>query len=86
MKRAPDWTPDEFEILLQNSSLSPKDLSPRLPGRTPDAIEVVRNGVHDFHTKGDSTLLSKMMKQCLSKPGSSLACPICGESLDVPAR
>lgn len=79
MKRSPDWTKEEFEILLKNNSLSAESLSAQLPLRTLDAIQIVRNGIHEFHQKGGSTLLSKMMKEYLSILGVVLACPICGE-------
>ncbi len=81
MKRAPDWTKEEFDILVRNYSLSSGSLTARLPGRTLDAIEIVRNGLHEFHQKRDSGLLSKMMKDQLSKSGSVFICPVCGERI-----
>lgn len=76
MKREADWTKEEFEILLQNNSLPVESLSAQLPSRTIDAIKIVRNGIHEFHLKGDSSLLSKMMKERLT-----LICPVCGERI-----
>lgn len=83
MKRPPDWTKEEFEILIRNNSLSAESLSARLTRRTQDAIQLVRNGIHDYHQKGNSTFISKMMKEYLTKSGTILACPICGENIDL---
>jgi len=81
MKRAPEWTPAEFDLLLQNPSLSDSALTKLLPKRSESAIQVVRSGVHEFHIKEDSTLLSKMMKTRLAREGMNLLCPICGEKI-----
>ena len=81
MKRSPDWTTEEFEILVQNNSLSAESLSVRIPRRTLDAIQIVRNGIHEFHQKGDSTLLSNMMKEYLTVSGKVLVCSICSEKI-----
>ncbi len=81
MKKAPDWTNAEFDVLLQNSTLSDEALSTRLPRRTLDAIQVVRSGIHEFHQKGESALLSKMMKERLAMRGENLVCSICGEEI-----
>jgi hypothetical protein len=78
MNRAPDWTKEEFGILLQNNSLASEGFTALLPRRSSDAIQVVRSGMHEFHQKGDSTLLSKMMKETLTHAGIVLSCPICG--------
>jgi len=45
MKQAPDWTKEEFELLIQNSTLSDESLAVRLPRRTLGAIQAVRSGV-----------------------------------------
>lgn len=83
MNRLLDWTKEEFDILVQNNALSDESLSNRLPRRTPDAIQVVRNGIHEFHLKGESSLLSKMMKERLTVLRPISICPICGERIDV---
>ncbi len=85
MKRAPDWTQEEFEVLIQNSTLSDENLLVRLPRRTLGAIQAVRNGIHEFHQKGESTLLSNMMKDHLTKSEAVFVCPVCGESINVRA-
>jgi hypothetical protein len=85
MKRLPDWTKEEFGILLQNNSLLNEGFTTLLPSRTIDAIQIVRSGIHEFHKKGDSTLLSRMMKESLTKSGIVLSCPICGERISVRA-
>ena len=86
MKQAPDWTKEEFELLIQNSTLSDESLLVRLPRRTLGVIQAVRNEIHEFHQKGESTLLSKMMKDHLTKSEAAFVCPICGESINVRAE
>jgi len=86
MKQAPDWTKEEFELLIQNSTISDESLSIRLPRRTLGVIQAVRNGVHEFHQKGESTLLSEMMKDHLTKSEAVFVCPICGERINVRAE
>ncbi len=81
MKRLPDWTKEEIGVLLQNNSLSSEGFATLLPRRTADAITVVRNGIHEFHKKGETTLLSEMMKETLTKSVIILTCPICGERI-----
>ena len=71
MKRAPDWTKEEFVLLAKSYSLSDEDLSKRLPNRTINAIGFVRSGIHEYHEKGDTTILSKMMKDYLNKTAIS---------------
>jgi hypothetical protein len=77
MKRAPEWTNDEFEILLQSPTLPADELHVRLPKRTPDAIQIVRSGIHAFHTGKDRSILSKMMVRRLEGDTGGLVCPIC---------
>ena len=86
MKQAPEWTKEEFEILVKNNSLSTESISAQLPHRTSDAIQIVRNGIHEFHQKGESSFLSKMMKDTIAKPEIDLVCPICGEKIDAENR
>lgn len=82
MKRAPYWTPDEFEILLRSPDLSADNLHLKLPNRTPDAIQIVRSGIHAFHTGKNTSMLSNMMIRRLEGDTSSLVCPICEEPLE----
>jgi hypothetical protein len=81
MKPAPVWTPEEFEILLRSPALSADDLHLKLPKRTPDAIQIVRSGIHAFHTGKNTSMLSRMMIHRLEDDTSSLVCPICEEPL-----
>jgi hypothetical protein len=78
MKQVPEWTNEEFELLVRNDSLSDEELSKSIPRRTIGAIQFVRSGIHEFHRKGDSPLLSKMIKNYLTKSVTVLVCPICG--------
>jgi hypothetical protein len=82
-KFASEWTQKEFDILLQNPTLSDFELGRLLSGRSKDAIQIVRSGIHEFHKKGDSTLLSIMMKKRLTQVGSTCICPICREPITV---
>jgi hypothetical protein len=71
--RAPDWTREEFAILLSSPSLSPPDLAADFPGRSSGAIEVVRQGIHLYH-RGQPThdILSRMMLAYLEPRRSTL--------------
>jgi hypothetical protein len=77
MKRAPEWTSDEFEILLKSPALSADDFQLRLPKRTPGAIQIVRRGIHVFHMGKNYSMLSKMMVRRLEGDTGGLVCPIC---------
>jgi hypothetical protein len=83
MKRAPDWTLDEFETLLNSPSLSEENLRLKLPRRTIDAIQIVRQGIHAYHTGKDYSVLSKIMVNRLEKNAGEVVCPICSKSLKV---
>jgi hypothetical protein len=77
------WTPEEFEILLNNNDLSHKELSSKLATRSAGAIEAVREAICSFH-KGTifaQTALSEMMHIRLKKGHGSLICPRCGTKL-----
>jgi hypothetical protein len=81
MSQAPRWTQEEFEILLQNPTVPAAGLAKRLPGRSVSAIEVVRSGIHAFHTGGDVSMLSKMMTARLEGETEDLVCAICQSPL-----
>jgi len=81
MARAPEWTKEEFEVLLQNPHLSPDELSTHLPNRSVDAVIVVRKGIHAFHTGGNISMLSKMMIGRLESETEGASCSVCGTSL-----
>ena len=81
MPRKPDWTASEFETLITHPDLSTASLLPLLPKRTAGAIEVVRSGLHAFHTGKHTSLLSKMMLARLQTASQDLRCPLCGSSL-----
>jgi hypothetical protein len=82
MKRAPNWTQDEFEILLIPSSLSDENLCLKLPKRTIGAIKIVRYGIHAYHTGKNYSMLSKMMVGRPEKNPSEIFCPICDKPLE----
>lgn len=80
MSQISQWTKEEFETLIKHWNLSDADLSVLIPSRTVGAIQAVRSGIHEFHQKGASSLLSKMMKEYIEQ-SQGLKCPHCGESL-----
>lgn len=77
MMRSPDWTKQEFEILLSNNLLKSDEFVAILPNRSKGAIDVVRQGLHEFHQKGESSLLSNFMKQHIVDSTHAIICPIC---------
>lgn len=72
--QAREWEKDEFDILLDNPGLLDEELS-RRRGRTKRAIGVVRSFIHSYHTGGDITGLSEMMKRRLEQRDWN--CPRC---------
>ena len=78
MTRAPDWSVEEFDNVLNNSNLDSLELAQQLPRRTPGAIEVVRKGIHNFHTGGYLSLLSKMLIRRLKEKQDQVTCAVCG--------
>jgi len=78
MTRAPDWGVEEFDTVLNNSNLHSFELAQQLPRRTPDAIEVVRQGIHSFHTGSNLSLLSEMMLRRLKEKQKQVTCAVCG--------
>ncbi len=81
MRRSPDWTAEEFEILLQNSTLSVDQLHLKLPRQSTDAIQIVQGGIHAFHTGHNISMLSKLMVTRIKDDNTGLVCPICGIEL-----
>jgi len=79
MGRAPNWTQDEFVTLLDNYRLSRDELAIRLGERSADAIAIVREGIHRFHTGQENCgILSQMMVRRLEERRGSLICQLCG--------
>lgn len=79
MTREPDWTKEEFEILLQHPELSNEELHTLISRRSPGAIAAVRGFVCAYHTPGKAVDLSHMMITRLMKGG--YACRRCGTSI-----
>jgi hypothetical protein len=79
MNQAINWTLEEFELLLDGSSLSDEELSEKLERRSSSAVRDVRQGIHSFHNGQDvSSTLSQMMVKHLKQRRGSLTCPVCG--------
>ena len=81
MAQASRWTQREFDVLLDNNNLSHHKLAKLLPNRTPGAIEVVREGIHAFHSGTNISMLSQMMRETLSQSRDNVVCPKCGSRL-----
>jgi hypothetical protein len=81
MARAPDWTEAEFISLLSRPNATQAELRDLLPGRSDDAIALVRTAIHDFHTRESSALLSQLMIRTLEEPVSAWRCPVCQQPL-----
>jgi hypothetical protein len=79
MKRARDWTGEEFETLLRSPALSAEVLAVKIPGRTLGAIEVVRCGIHEYHV-GGTLALSRMMQKRLDERSCPVICSLCNVS------
>jgi hypothetical protein len=78
MKRAPNWTPEEFETLVKSAGDADDEVVCRLDGgRSIDAVNLVRGALHEYHRKGDSPLLSRMMREYLAARRGTLKCPQC---------
>lgn len=77
---APVWTNREFDIVLQNPTLSDGEVAGLLPQRTEGAVGWVRKGIHNYHRELDTSMLSKMMLRRL-EDGPSVVCPRCGETV-----
>ena len=76
--QAPQWTEQEFEVVVQNPGLSNEDLAGLLVSRSVGAVGVVRSGIHSFHQEGrDITMLSEIMRQRLADGTRPVECPRC---------
>ena len=60
-----------------------EQLSQQLTNRSADAIEIVRSGIHAYHSGLDASMLSKMMLSRLEQNTQGLICPICQAPLDA---
>jgi hypothetical protein len=75
--RAPDWTIEEFDILLSGAEWTDEGLVEWLPRRTDGAIGAVRAFVHAAHSDGSRTGLSRMMQDRLAARKGTLTCAVC---------
>jgi hypothetical protein len=74
----PDWTLDEFKILLASGGSAPPKIVAFLPGRTTEGISVVQQGDHAFHLGRNHSMLSRLMVDYLEDQRGKLVCPVCG--------
>ena len=80
--RAPDRTLDEFHTLLAHPHLQREEFVSLLPGRTEGAIDVVREGICDFHERRPNALLSQLMVDALSQIHGHRTCAVCRKAFD----
>ena len=75
MTREPEWSREEFAVLLASSEIDAAELAKTdLPSRSPDAIKVVRQGILMLDGGKDTHgILSRMMVQFLEKRPRLLA-------------
>ena len=78
MNRERDWDSEEFGILISNHSLSDEEVAALLPDRSVGAVQVVRGGIHSFHSGGDISMLSAMHRARLEQSAGQVICPVCG--------
>ena len=69
-----DWTPDEFEVLLNINGLSEAIIA-TVVHRGAGDTESIQLLIHAFHTGGDTTGLSRMMLERLKL--GDWTCPVC---------
>ena len=72
---------EEFETLLQHPELSGEQVAELLPRRTADAVAVVREGIHAYHSGMDISMLSRMMRHRLDEVSRRVRCPRCGDEI-----
>jgi hypothetical protein len=77
MARERDWTVDQFEMVLAQAEASSSELHEAISTRSTGAIDSVRAGLHEFHTKGTTTFLSGPLLAALDQPGRQWTCPVC---------
>ena len=78
MANAPDWTLEEFKILLDIGGKPSAQLSTQLPNRTAESISIIQQGIHAFHIGNDHSMLSRLMVDHLQAEHGYLKCPVCG--------
>ena len=78
MSRSPNWSLDEFRVVLVSYGEKSGQLAERLPGRTLAAIELIKQGIHGHHRNNNVAVLSKSMKEYLKNNRRSHVCPVCG--------
>jgi hypothetical protein len=81
MKRDPNWTEEEFEILLTNPHLHDMELARKLSRRSEYAVHLLRDEIHYRHTGIEKPKLSKMMRRRLALGPHPVKCPRCGENI-----
>lgn len=79
-RRKPNWTEEEFELLLSSSHLSDEQLAEKLDLRSAGAVNIVREGIHAYHRGLNVSMLSMMMLRRLDA-SEGLNCPVCGSSI-----
>lgn len=75
------WSEKDFAVVVRSYGQSIEELCRELPDRTSGAIEVVIEGIHDYHENGHFKALSKMMIDYLERSNDKFMCPKCNAPL-----
>jgi hypothetical protein len=78
VSREPKWTAQEFETLLQGGHRAVEELAMDLSGRTVEAIDLLQQGIHNYHVGRGTAILSEMMLRRLGDRSRPVICPVCG--------
>ena len=73
---AKEWKKQEFILLLSKPDIGDEAMA-KLVKTGEGEIANIREGVHAFHTNGDISLLSDMMKDMLGSRDSLVKCARC---------
>ena len=76
MLRKLDWTLRDFMVVLRNPSMPTAGLASMLH-ESQDEIEVVRQGIHIFHTGGKASMMARTLKDYLLENPVSMVCQVC---------
>ena len=74
------WTEVEFASLHRHPLMAATELAERI-GRSIGGVEVVRWGVHEWHSGGNVSALSRMMLGILDGNRGLSTCSDCGAPL-----
>ena len=81
MSKPGPWTQSEFATLAKGNTLSHDDVA-AATGRSKGAVDVVRQGICQYHGGNrTTTLLSQLQKDYLDASRGALTCWRCGNTI-----